>query len=179
MQTGMQVRCGSKLAPNEQHADQSTLLGSCHHCSRASVDPHPHPSVDPHPHLSQALQGGIAEQTLEAPAGAALVQECVQLYNRLAALTRLDDPALLPAVSGLGERIEGGTRCQCSCWADQRTHRSCLPSCLTAVNPCLSPLPQDSSLCWVATRFLQQQHPLVAALKRQVSSTLPAAATNC
>ncbi|KAI7837577.1 hypothetical protein COHA_008590 [Chlorella ohadii] len=70
----------------------------------------------------EALQGGIAEQTLEAPAGAALVQECVQLYNRLAALTRLDDPALLPA---------------------------------------------DSSLCWVATRFLQQQHPLVAALKRQ------------
>ncbi len=117
----------------------------------------------------------MTEAALEAPAGAALVQECVQLYNRLAALTRLDDPELLPAVSGL-ERMEGGGR-GAAAGTDQRRHRWGLPSCLTAVNPCLSPLPQDSSLCWVATRFLQQQHPLVAALKRRVrSSPMQAAA---
>ncbi len=66
---------------------------------------HSCPSTDSRPHLRQELEGGITEAALEAPAGAALVQECVQLYNRLAALTRLDDPKLLLAVSG---RAEGG-----------------------------------------------------------------------
>ncbi|PRW60229.1 hypothetical protein C2E21_0906 [Chlorella sorokiniana] len=70
----------------------------------------------------EALEGGVSAAALDTPAGAALVEQCVQLYSRLAALTRLDDPTLLPA---------------------------------------------DASLRWVATRFLQQDHPLVAAMKAQ------------
>ena len=52
--------------------------------------------------MLQGLEGGVTAAALETPAGAALVQRCVQLFNRLGALTRLDDPDLLPAVGGDG-----------------------------------------------------------------------------
>ena len=52
--------------------------------------------------LLQALEGGLTTATLETPAGTALVQDCVELHSRLAALSRLDDPTLLPAVGGAG-----------------------------------------------------------------------------
>ena len=67
------------------------------------------PSLAQHrPTVPQGLEGGVTAAALESPAGAALVQCCVQLYDRLAALTRLDDPDLLPAVGGVELRWRDG-----------------------------------------------------------------------
>ena len=108
---------------------------------------------------------------LESPAGAALVQCCVQLYDRLAALTRLDDPDLLPAVGGVELRWRDGLSVSphhvCCCLVGEARSRTDRAQPLSTAPPC-GPL-QDASLRWVATCFLQQDHPLVAAMKRQVS----------